>query len=282
MPISYQAALKKAEHDARIAKKESFAMKNLLLHFSGLEPTDLYLKFKEPMDPSTLKEFEEAVRKHIEDNIPVQYLIGYVYFYGYKFIVSNHVLIPRFETEELVANILMQYDEQFPAQSVKLVDVGTGSGCLAIALAKEEPNLAVYATDISLDALEVAKKNASNLDAKISFLSGDMLTPLKGMKFDILISNPPYIPEDEVVDEIIHQNEPHQALYGGLDGLKFYEIILKNAKEILNKKSFIAFEHAYDKAGDIKSMAKKFFPDSVVYTLKDMQGKDRMTFIVNQ
>ena len=281
MAKTFQEALKKAERDARLAKKEASAVKNLLLHFSRLEPTELYLKFNEPMNPDALKDFEEAVKKYIEENIPVQYLIGYVYFYGYKFSVDNHVLIPRFETEELVANILMQYDDQFNGLPIKLVDIGTGSGCLAIALKLEEPSFEVSATDISLEALEVAKKNASKLDAKISFIAGDMLEPLKGMKFDAIISNPPYIPTEEVVDEIIHQNEPHEALYGGLDGLHFYEVILSGAKEILNPKSFLAFEHGYDKAEEIRALAKTYFPDSVVYTLKDMQGKDRMTFVVS-
>ncbi|MBU0996972.1 MAG: peptide chain release factor N(5)-glutamine methyltransferase [Firmicutes bacterium] len=281
MGKTYQEALKKAERDARLAKKEASAVKNLMLHFSRLEPTDLYLKFNEEMNPEALKDFEEAVKKYTLDNIPVQYLIGYVYFYGYKFSVDNHVLIPRFETEELVANILMQYDDQFTGKSIKLVDIGTGSGCLAIALKLEEPSFDVTATDISVEALEVAKKNAKNLKADITFIAGDMLEPLKGLKFDALISNPPYIPSEETVDEIIHQNEPHEALYGGSDGLRFYEIILSKAKEILERKSFIAFEHGFDKAEEIRALAKKYFPDSVVYTLKDMQGKDRMTFVVN-
>lgn len=281
MGKTYQEALKKAERDARLAKKEASAVKNLMLHFSRLEPTDLYLKFNEEMNPEALKDFEEAVKKYTLDNIPVQYLIGYVYFYGYKFSVDNHVLIPRFETEELVANILMQYDDQFSGLPIKLVDIGTGSGCLAIALKLEEPSFDVTATDISVEALEVAKKNAKNLKADITFIAGDMLEPLKGIKFDALISNPPYIPSEEAVDEIIHQNEPHEALYGGSDGLRFYEIILSGAKEILERKSFLAFEHGFDKAEEIRALAKKYFPDSVVYTLKDMQGKDRMTFVVN-
>ncbi len=278
---TYQQALKRAEKKARELGKETSAMKLLLLHFSGLEPSEFYLKFQEPIDKSSLTLYEEAVDKYLFENIPVQYLIGYVYFFGYRFFVNENVLIPRFETEELVANVLIQYDELFNGADVSLVDVGTGSGCLAIALQKEEEHFSVSATDISSKALEVAKINNTNLEASVNFYEGDMLEPLYGKKFDILVSNPPYIPLTEEVDSIIKENEPNVALFGGDDGLKFYEIILKNADKILNQKSFIAFEHAFDKAEDIRTIAKKYFENATIYTLKDMQGKDRMTFVVN-
>lgn len=278
--MTYQQVLKQAETRARAVSKEVQAIKILLLHYSHLEPNQLYLQFKEEMDEESLNQFEEALNKYLIDNIPVQYIIGQVYFYGYSFFVNEGVLIPRFETEELVANVLIQYDELFNTQDVKMVDIGTGSGCLAIALQKEEPHLSVTATDISSEALAVAKRNAQSLEADVTFLQGDMLEPLKGMKFDIIVSNPPYIPLSENVDSIIKDNEPNVALFGGSDGLKFYEIILQNARSILNEKFFIAFEHAFDKKDELQALSKKYFPDARVYTLKDMQGKDRMTFIV--
>jgi len=279
---SFHQVLKEAEKKARHAHKESSACKLLLLHFSGLDSSRLYLSLDDEMDEEKRKLFDEAMDQYINHNIPVQYLIGYVYFYGYQFLVDEGVLIPRYETEELVANVLIQYDELFHGEKVKLVDVGTGSGAIAIALALEESSFDVSATDISYEALEVAKKNAKNLQANITFYEGDMLEPLQDKKFDILVSNPPYIPVSEVVDSIITENEPHVALYGGDDGMKFYEIILKNANKILNPKNFLAFEHAYDKLDEMQALAKKYFPLAKVYTLKDMQGKDRMTFVVNE
>jgi release factor glutamine methyltransferase len=279
---TFQTVLRNAEKLARSHHLEASAVKLLFLHFSKLSPTELYLSMDKSMPDSDYEAFEKAVHAYIFDNKPVQYLMGSVNFYGYQFIVDDRVLIPRFETEELVANVLVQYDEMFGNQNVRLVDVGTGSGCLAISLKMEEPHLTVFATDISEEALEVASENAKNIGAEITFLLGDMLKPLEGMKFDILVSNPPYIPTTENVDPMILKNEPELALFGGNDGLKFYEIILENAKSILNQKSFIAFEHGFDKAKEIASLAEKYFPLATVFTLKDMQNRDRMTFILNK
>lgn len=279
---TYKEALDEAVKVFRKHHLEASAAKLLMLHFSGLEPTELYLDYEKEMPEDRRQQFMDATRRHVEDHIPVQHLIGYVYFYGYKFLVNDQVLIPRFETEELVANVLMLYDEHFGGQTIDLVDIGTGSGCLAITLKKEEPShLHVVATDISQTALETARKNAAALEADVEFIAGDMLTPVKGRRFDILVSNPPYIPDVEEVDAIIYDNEPHVALFGGEDGLKFYRRILGEAKDILKPKSIIAFEHGYDKGEALRQMAKEHFPEADVYTLKDLQQRDRMTFVIN-
>ena len=251
-----------------------------MLHFSGLEANDLYLNFEDEMPEKNYHDFMNGLDLYIRKNIPVQQIIGYVYFYGYKFSVKNTVLIPRFETEELVANVLMLYDEHFNNKAIDLVDVGTGSGCLAITIKKEEPKINVVATDISDEALEIAKQNAVDLNAEVEFIQGDMLEPVYDRRFDILVSNPPYIPQEEKVEDIIYDNEPHVALFGGEDGLKFYRVILANAKDILKEKAIIAFEHGYDKGQELRDIAEKHFPDSNIYTLKDMQGLDRMTFVI--
>lgn len=279
---SFKQALDKANRLTRKKGKETSATKLLMLHFSCLEPTELFLKYEEEMPQKAYNNFFNGLNQYLEENIPVQQIIGYVYFYGHQFIVNDKVLIPRFETEELVVNVLMLYDEYFKGQKIDLVDIGTGSGCLAVTLKKEEAlHINVYATDISSDALEVAKDNAKNLQAEVSFLQGDMLEPVIDKKFDILVSNPPYIPQNEIVDEIIYDNEPHVALFGGDDGLKFYRQILKDANKILKKKSIIAFEHGYDKAEQLRKIASEYFPNAKIYTLKDMQKLDRMTFILN-
>ena len=228
-----------------------------------------------------IKFLQEKIDEYLYKNHPVQHIVGYSYFYGYKMKVNKDVLIPRFETEELVGYILSYYDEMFPKKEVKVVDIGTGSGNIAIALAKEEPNMDVYASDISSEAVEVAKENAKNNDAKVTFEVGDMLQPfiLKNEKFDILVSNPPYIPDDEYVEDIVKDNEPHLALFGGNDGMKFYDMILKDADKILKYPALIAFEHSYNKKEQMINLAKKYFENSEVEVIKDMQGKDRMTFI---
>ncbi|PKK94873.1 MAG: peptide chain release factor N(5)-glutamine methyltransferase [Tenericutes bacterium HGW-Tenericutes-5] len=277
--LSYKEVLKNAKTLTRKKGKESSATELLFLEFSQLSPSELYLKYEEQMPEAAIGSFHEALEKYLEKNIPVQQIIGYVYFYGYKFLVKNTALIPRFETEELVANTLYYYDEFFNGKEVDVVDVGTGSGCLAISLAKEESKMSLTATDISVEALDLAKENALKLEAKVDFIQGDMLKPLFGKKFDILVSNPPYIPNKEEVDPIIYDNEPHIALFGGEDGLDFYRQILKDANQILKEKAMIAFEHAYDKMEELQKIAKYYFPNARVITLKDMQKKDRMTFI---
>jgi len=277
---TYREVLNKAKRMTRLKEKETSATELLMLHFSKLEPTELYLAFDTPMPETIEADFYQGLSKYLEKNIPVQQIMGYVYFYGYQFKVTDQALIPRFETEELVANVLIQYDTYFENQSIDVVDVGTGSGCLAIALAKEESRLNVVATDISEDALALAKENASLIGADITFLQGDMLEPVFGRKFDMLVSNPPYIPSDEVVDDIIMNNEPHIALFGGKDGLKYIRQIIRDSKKVLKPKAVIAFEHAYDKKDAIHKIVKEVYPEAEVFTLQDMQKLDRMTFVV--
>lgn len=278
---TYASVLRDAEKQARSAKKEASAVKQLLLHHSLLSPTELYLRLDGEMPESSRQAFLQSLSRYVDGGEPVQYILGYVDFYGYRFLVGPDVLIPRFETEELVANVLIAYDEVFAGKPARLVDVGTGSGCLAIALRLEEPNLSVTATDISEAAIQTAKQNASALHADIEFLVGDMLAPLKGRTFDLLVSNPPYIPETELVEAIIRDHEPHVALFGGEDGLKFYRIILTQSKPILADTFVIAFEHAFHHGEAIRSLAKEVFPEASAETIRDMQGKERMTIIRN-
>lgn len=276
---TFAAILRDAEKTARRAGKETSAIKQLLLHHSEMTPSQLYLKLDDPMPEASHRAFLHSLDRYVVKGEPVQYILGYVYFYGYRFGVGPDVLIPRFETEELVANVLIAYDEVFGDKPARLVDVGTGSGCLAIALKLEEPRLEVTATDISESAVQTAKANAATLGADVAFLVGDMLDPLRGRTFDILVSNPPYIPSSETVDPIIRDHEPHVALFGGEDGLHFYRIILNNAKPVLADTFVIAFEHAYHHGEAIRNLAKDVFPTAAAETIKDMQGKERMTII---
>ena len=259
--------------------KEESAVILILEAVTKLETNFLYMKMNEEIEEDIINKFNEIFDKYLFDNKPVQYLIGYSTFYGYDFIVNSNVLIPRFETEELVENVLYRYDEHFKGKKVLVCDLACGSGCIGITLAKEEPNMEVIATDISNEALDVAKMNNEKLNANVKFLQGDMLEPVKNYKFDIFVSNPPYIPNDELVDPLVKDNEPNIALFGGSDGMKFYDIILKGLKPMLKDKAMIAFEHGYDKKEEMIKLANKYFPNSKVEVLKDLEGKDRMTFI---
>lgn len=279
---TYRDVLRINEQYALDNNKEDSGIKTLLLYFSQMDPSQLMLHLDDQMPQEMYQDFLYGVDRYITKNIPVQHITGYEYFFGYQFKVNPDVLIPRFETEELVAEVLMLYDEVFDGQEVDVVDVGTGSGCLAVTLAKEEPHMHVTATDISEKALRVAKENNDTIGASVTFLLGDLLQPLEGMKFDILVSNPPYIPNDEFVEDLVKGHEPHLALFGGVDGLDFYRKILEGAEPLLKDRYIIAFEHAYDKAKDIKKLIKKHFKDVDVIQKKDMQGKDRMTFAIKK
>ncbi len=213
---------------------------------------------------------------------PLGHVLGFEWFYGYRFHVGPDVLIPRPETEELVANVLAAYDEYFSsAENVTAADIGTGSGAIAISIKKEEKNIHMMATDISERAVAVAKQNAEENDAVVGFMVGDMLQPLidRNLKVDILISNPPYIPQEEEMEHSVVDYEPHVALFGGEDGLKFYRIIFENASKVLKERAVMAFEMGYNQKEALSAEARKYFPDAKIEVLKDMSGKNRMLFI---
>lgn len=215
--------------------------------------------------------------KRLENGEPVQYIVGNVDFYGLHFIVNKNVLIPRFETEELVEKTIHMIKKYFK-KNLDIVDLGTGSGCIAITL-KKELNANVDAVDISDKALEVAKQNAFHNKADINFYLGDMLKPLS-KKYDVIISNPPYISRTEEIMKIVKNNEPHTALYADHDGLYFYEEILKNAKNYLKDQYLIAFETGETQGERIQKMAEQYLEHCDVKIEKDLTGSNRFVFIL--
>lgn len=225
---------------------------------------------KKYLDESKL---EEGI-KRLNNGEPVQYIVGNVDFYGNNFIVNKNVLIPRFETEELVEKTI-KYVKEYFNKKIDIVDLGTGSGCIAITL-KKELDCNIDAVDISDKALEVAKENAKNNNVDINFIEGDMLKPLN-KKYDLIISNPPYIAYDEEIMDIVKNNEPHIALYAKDNGLYYYKEIIKNADKFLKEKAILAFEIGYSQGNELKEYAKKYFKN--VEIEKDLSGKDRFLFI---
>ena len=154
--MKFQDLYKEASKKAKKANKEESAVLLLLMHASKLSNSEIYQKMYDEVNEEVIKDFNTMLDKYIIENKPVQYIIGYETFYGYDFIVNEGCLIPRFETEELVENILYKFDELFDKE-VDVVDIGTGSGCIAITLALEEKRMKVVATDISTEALALAK-----------------------------------------------------------------------------------------------------------------------------
>lgn len=255
-------------------------LRAFLFELCNDENINLYLEKDNEARKSIVDKYESGVKRLIEGE-PLNYVLGYSYFYGYRLKVDEAVLIPRFETEELVGRVLSGYDEYFKDQKIDLADVGTGSGAIAIALKKEEDNLNVYASDISKEALEVAILNAQNNQADIRFFEGSMLKPLieNNIKLDILVSNPPYIRNDEVVEHSVRDYEPNVALFGGDDGLKFYRMIFEDAHKVLKERSMMFFEMGYDQKENLTALAKEFFPSADINVYKDINNKDRMLVI---
>lgn len=220
---------------------------------------------------------DDAIIK-LKKGIPVQYIVGEVDFYGNILKINSDVLIPRFETERLV-ELTIQYLKEMFNHKINIVDLGCGSGCIAISL-KKNINACVTGVDISSKALKVAKKNALNNNVDIDFIQGDMLNPLT-KKYDCIISNPPYISYDEEIMDIVKNNEPHLALYADNNGLYYYETILKNCHKYLNDKFLIALEIGQTQGKIVKELALKYLGDVIVIIKQDMQGLDRFVFITN-
>lgn len=250
--------------------------KILIAELLNCNPLEL-LNHLEERIPEEKVELLKREIKALEENKPLQYVLGNVNFYGNKFYVDERVLIPRFETEELVENTI-KYINRFFTEPVDIIDLGCGSGVIGLTLEKKVSTKTVDLVDISSSALEVAQKNCGNLNSKANIIQSDMFSAIN-KKYDVIISNPPYIKTNEEIEDIVKENEPRIALYAGEDGLDCYKKILENIKEHIKEKSLIAFEIGMRQANDIQKLVNKYLPDSKTEVKKDMSGKDRMFFI---
>ena len=222
----------------------------------------------------------QKIVKRIETDYPIQYAIGNVEFLNCTIDVSKSVLIPRFETELLVDK-LKDIINKNELQNGPILDLCTGSGCIAIALKKAFSNSSVVGVDKSLRALMVARKNAKKNNVKVKFLKKDVLKKFKiKQKFSVIVSNPPYVKIGEMVSENT-KYEPKMALYPGEDDIIFYKKIIDNAREITYKKSIIAFEIGAAQSQDICKYAADRFQNSRIVVEKDYNGFERFIFIFN-
>lgn len=227
---------------------------------------------KKYLDKDKLEEGLEQLKQ----GIPVQYIVGNIDFYGNTINVNKNVLIPRFETELLVDKTIKYIKTNFK-HHVDILDIATGSGCIAITL-KKEIDSTVDASDISESALKVAQENALNNKVDINFINSDMLTNIT-KRYDIIISNPPYLTKEDDIMDIVKNNEPEIALYAKDNGLYYYDVILKNIKNNLKDKYLIAFEIGYTQGEAIKNIALKYLDNINVKIEKDYSNKDRFVFI---
>lgn len=217
--------------------------------------------------------------KELEKGRPIQYIIGNVDFYGNIIKVNKNVLIPRFETELLVDLTIKKIKNYFPNKKLDILDLGTGSGCIAISL-KKEINSNIDALDISKEALQLAKTNAKDNNVNINFINKDMTT-YKEKKYDVIISNPPYIAYDDEIMDIVRNNEPHKALYAKNNGLYFYEKIIENIPFITKDKYLVCFEIGESQSTKIVDLANKTLKDINISVDKDYSGRNRFIFITN-
>lgn len=272
---SYFEAHKRGKAFLQVHGKDEDALLYLLLEQLHWTKTQWLLQMNEEIPQDVEELLKEDVRLLMKD-MPPQYILGYTEFYGLNFHVTEDTLIPRVETEELVELILAK------TRDVELtcVDIGTGSGAIAISLQKNRENWTVYATDISQKALQVARANGIELGAAVDFKETNILDDLSG-PFDIIVSNPPYISKKEIseMDQSVLKYEPQSALFAENDGLYFYEEIAKAAEKKLAKGGKIFLEIGYEQKYAVENIFRQHFPKKKIQTFKDLSGHDRMVLV---
>ncbi|RMC57985.1 peptide chain release factor N(5)-glutamine methyltransferase [Lactobacillus sp. ESL0260] len=247
----------------------------LLAERLQLSPSEFQLKQDMELSPDQIKQAQKDVRK-LAKGISPQYILGYSWFFGYKILVQRGVLIPRFETEELVEWALANL-----TNGDKVLDLGTGSGCITVALAKEAAkkqitDLDLYASDITDAALRTSEENFLIHKVDVTVRKANILIGLE--KFDKIISNPPYIKETEkdVMDQNVLQNEPQEALFGGKNGIEFYQKFVKQVRDHLNSGGEFFLEFGFSEKEQLADLFGRELPDFTIEFKNDLAGKPRM------
>ena len=262
----------------RQEKEESLA--RFLLMYMLDENSQL---FSNNLSEQLSKEKEDLyftlIDKHIKEDAPLSHLVGFEYFYDRKFKVTSDVLSPRMETEELIYKVI-EYVKKSEKNNLKILDLCTGSGVIAITLKKELEDypVEIIASDVSVAALNIAKENANTNKAEVSFIQSDIFENIKD-KFDIIVSNPPYIDYKDrtTMQDNVLNYDPHLALFAEEEGMYFYRRIIEEAKEHLTQDGVIFFEIGYDQREKIIELSRLNNYNAKVY--KDINGRDRMAFI---
>ena len=264
----------------RQAKEESLA--RFLLMYMLDEMREFNENLALELTEEDEQKYFQLINKHIKDDTPLSHLVGFEYFYDRKFKVTSDVLSPRMETEELVYKVI-DYIRKNNLTNIKILDLCTGSGIIGITLKKEleEFDVKILASDISSRALTVAKENASSLKEDISFVESDLFSNIQD-KFDIIVSNPPYIAHDDkkTIKENVLNYDPHLALFAGEEGMYFYRNIIEKSRSYLNEKGIMFFEIGYDQKEKIITLGENNKFETVVY--KDINGRDRIAVLKSQ
>ena len=265
----------------RQGKEESLA-RFLLMYILDESPQLFSNNLSEQMSKEIEDKYFSLIEKHIKEDVPLSHLVGFEYFYDRKYKVTKDVLSPRMETEELIYKVI-EYVKASNKNKFKILDLCTGSGIIAITLKKEleQVSVDVIASDISEEAIEVAKENAQSHDATIKFIKSDIFNNIDN-KFDIIVSNPPYIDrKDEVtMQDNVLKYDPHLALFAEEEGMYFYRKIIEQANDYLNENGVMFFEIGYDQKDKIIKLADMNGFSAEVY--RDINGRDRMAFLVRK
>ena len=273
-----QAILKACLLLRRQDKEESLA-KFLLMYMLDETTEQFSNKLSEELSVEQENRYFDLINKNINEDTPLSHLVGFDYFYDRKFKVTKDVLSPRMETEELIYKVL-EYIKKSKKDSFRILDLCTGSGIIAITLKKEivEKYTEIVASDISEKALSIAIENANNNNANITFIKSDLFDNISG-KFDLIISNPPYISyKDKItIKDNVLNYDPHLALFAEEGGMYFYRKIVENAKHYLKEDGVIFFEIGYDQREKMLELANRNGFIAKVY--KDLNGRDRMAFL---
>lgn len=262
------------------SKVHSDLAKMLLADLMNVNSLELLMMLDDEVDEEVFNTYKYRVDE-LRKGRPIQYIIGNVNFCGNTLEVNENVLIPRFETEQLVEKTIDKIKELWPDQMIDLIDLGCGSGAIGLSIKKKLNQVNVTLLDISDQAMDVAKRNASSLGLDVKYILNDMLENLSN-RYDVIISNPPYIRDDEEIEEIVKNNEPHLALYGGRDGLDYYRKILAHVSENIKNKYLIAFEIGDMQKDAIYDLASKYLSNYQIECFKDYSNRDRIIFIYNE
>ena len=251
----------------------------LLAHILATDRTHLYMNFDQPLTEQELTDFKALLQRRAEHE-PLQYITGEQEFWSMPFRVNPSVLIPRPETELLVEEGVKALCRDFPDEPLKILDIGTGSGALAAALASELEGAAVRGVDISKDAITMARENIerNGLSSKVDILEGDLFGPVAGAKFHLIVSNPPYIPKGDLatLQPEVKDFEPISALDGGEDGLDYYRQIIPAAPGFLVPGGWLMFEHGAGQSLDIVRLFEKTGCFEEITSVNDYAGLDRL------
>ena len=269
--------LAELEQELVVAGEEAESLSFVYRALNEISFTDFVLKLRIEVSQEEREQLK-AIQKQLLAHKPAQYIIGSSDFHGLNLKVDERVLIPRPETEELVELILSENLET----PLSVLDIGTGSGAIALALANSRPDWQITASDLSSDALSLAAENAQSCGLNLTFVQSDCLEAIRG-SFDIVVSNPPYISEadkDEVGLNVL-TSEPHMALFAEEDGYAIYRKIAEQAGAYLTEKGKIYLEIGYKQGDAVRDLLKESFPQKRIRVLKDQFGKDRMVAMDN-